>query len=128
MGFGRGFVDFRLSRFLMLLLAEMLGGALAWHVAKALWFHSLQYSQAHMEMFVNSQNMCTITHKVGCLIELPGVTKKIHDWRRFPEGLHVRSRFRSHWLLHDAVSAAAAAVKRRPIPRSGIHCQSVFIR
>ncbi|VDO76292.1 unnamed protein product [Heligmosomoides polygyrus] len=55
--------EIRLSRFLMLLLAEMLGGALAWHVAKALWFHSLQYSQAHMEMFVNSQNMCTITHK-----------------------------------------------------------------
>ncbi|KAK6051233.1 hypothetical protein COOONC_11262 [Cooperia oncophora] len=53
----------QLSRFLMFLLAEIIGGSVAWHIAKTLWFHSLQYSQAHMEMFVNSQNMCHITHQ-----------------------------------------------------------------
>ncbi|KAK6013525.1 hypothetical protein OSTOST_21156, partial [Ostertagia ostertagi] len=55
--------EMRLSRFLMFLLAEIVGGSIAWHIAKSLWFHSLQYSQAHMEMFVNSQNMCHITHQ-----------------------------------------------------------------
>ncbi|KHJ75820.1 hypothetical protein OESDEN_24563 [Oesophagostomum dentatum] len=57
--------EIRLSRFLLFLLAEIIGGAVAWHIARTLWFHSLQYSQAHMEMFVNSQNMCSIVHQVG---------------------------------------------------------------
>ncbi|VDK74741.1 unnamed protein product [Cylicostephanus goldi] len=61
---------YRLSRFLLYLLAEIMGGAMAWHIARTLWFHSLQYSQAHMEMFVNSQNMCSIVHQRDFLIVL----------------------------------------------------------
>ncbi|KAL6728471.1 hypothetical protein Aduo_010242 [Ancylostoma duodenale] len=62
--------EIRLSRFLLFLLAEMMGGAIAWHIARTLWFHSLQYSQTHMEMFVNSQNTCSIVHQRDFLIVL----------------------------------------------------------
>ncbi|WKY00557.1 hypothetical protein Q1695_014971 [Nippostrongylus brasiliensis] len=59
-----------LSRFLLLLFAEVVGGAVAWNIAKVLWFHSLHYSQAHMEMFVKSQNMCSIVLKRDFLVSL----------------------------------------------------------
>ncbi|KAK6733805.1 hypothetical protein RB195_017519 [Necator americanus] len=51
------------ARLLTLLLAEAIGGFAAFRLARSLWWHSLHYSQAHLENFTNPA--CTINYKIA---------------------------------------------------------------
>ncbi|EYC34615.1 hypothetical protein Y032_0001g55 [Ancylostoma ceylanicum] len=51
------------ARLLTLLSAEAIGGFTAFRFARSLWWHSLQYSQAHFENFTNPA--CTINYKIA---------------------------------------------------------------
>ncbi|CAJ0606537.1 unnamed protein product [Cylicocyclus nassatus] len=51
------------ARLLTLLSAEAIGGFTAYRFARTLWYHSVQYSQAHQEIFSNPY--CAIQYKIS---------------------------------------------------------------
>uniref|UniRef100_A0A1I7X736 Aquaporin n=1 Tax=Heterorhabditis bacteriophora TaxID=37862 RepID=A0A1I7X736_HETBA len=62
--------EITLLRFLSIVLAEICGGAIAWKSAKLLWFYSLEYSDAHLQQFIASQNSCSLNYQREFLLVL----------------------------------------------------------